>query len=135
MQDLKVEKIIPYNIYFSISECKQLIDESYLVIDRGLPREYYYDDIKASEIVESILLPRVLGEVIYLHEEDSVYYSSIDGKQRILSMIRFINNEFPLTELKKLKELNGKYFRDLDSQLQRKYEKWGIWAILLKKES
>ncbi|OYT58008.1 hypothetical protein B6U71_05165 [Euryarchaeota archaeon ex4484_178] len=46
----------------------------------------------------------------------------IDGQQRLRSFFRFLNNEFKLRGLSVLSELNGKYFKDLDKEKQRKIE-------------
>ena len=39
----------------------------------------------------------------------------VDGRQRITTIIGYLNNEFLLRDLKILHDLNGSRFRDLDT--------------------
>ena len=70
-------------------------------------------------LIESILIGIPIP-VIYLAEEDEGVYSVIDGQQRITSFVRYLKNEFPLSGLKNLHNLNGLYFKELDKSLQRR---------------
>lgn len=49
--------------------------------------------------------------------------------------MRFINNEFPLSGLEMLDGLNGKYFKELDKPLQKKYGNLDISTVVFKKVS
>lgn len=110
-----------------------MVDDSYLTIEQSFQREYFYDDMQASAVVKYVLLGFPLVE-IYL-SDDIDGFSLIDGKQRIVSLMRFINNEFPLSGREVLNELNGKYFNDLDDSLQKRYENSEVPTVVIKKAS
>lgn len=133
MQDLENKRIFSYDMDYSIATFKQMIDDSYLTIEQGFQREYFYDNMQASFVVEFVLLGFPMVN-IYL-SDDIDGFSLIDGKQRILSLMRFINNEFPLSGLEILNELDGKYFNDLDESLQKKYENSEVSTVVIKNAS
>lgn len=133
MQDLENKRIFSEHIYYSLATFKQMVDDSYLTIEQSFQREYFYDNMQASSVVEYVLLGFPLVK-IYL-SDDIDGFSLIDGKQRILSLMRFINNEFPLSGLEILNELNGKYFNDLDDSLQKRYENSEVSTVVIKKAS
>lgn len=88
-----------------------------IVIDVDCQRGDVWDVKRASKLVESVMmgLPLPLFYAFELPE----YSELIDGKQRFLSLIKYVNNEYKLTGLKVLKRLNGKYFKDLEQADQR----------------
>lgn len=94
----------------------------------------------ASRLIESILLD-VPIPVVYLAEEKDGTLSVIDGQQRLTSFISFVNgnfpnsNEFKLTGLKIMTELNKKTFAQLESPLQRKIKNSTIRSMIVKNES
>jgi hypothetical protein len=79
--------------------------------------------------------------VIYLAEEKNNTFSVIDGQQRLTSFLSFVEGKFPngndfkLSGLKVLKELNRKSFQQLDKDLQTKIKTTTIHSIVIKKES
>lgn len=71
--------------------------------------------------------------VIYLAEDEEGKQLTIDGHQRLKSIYRFWSNDFPLKNLTVFKELNGKYFKDLDKKYQRALLNGVIRTILIRK--
>lgn len=118
----------------SIYELFRKFQRGDLVLDPEFQRRYVWDDRKASLLIESILL-EVPIPVIYLAEEQDGKFIVIDGQQRLRSFFRFLNNEFKLRGLSVLSELNGKYFKDLDKEKQRKIEDTTLRVIEIRKES
>lgn len=127
-------KVFTENKNITIWNLRDMVDENDLILNPDYQREYVYDDIKASKLVESILLGLPIPEV-YLCEESDGSYSTIDGQQRITSLVRFSKNEFKLRKLVILSGLNGLMFKDLDKVLQRKFKTSTIQATCLQKES
>ncbi len=98
-------------------------------------RGYVWDKIKASKLIESVLL-HVPLPLIYTAEETDGSEVVIDGQQRLMTFIGFLSNKFPrdqrpfkLVKLKILKELNGKAFGDLDQSLKTAIKRYGVSII------
>jgi len=110
------------------------IQQGELILQPEFQREYVWDDTKASRFIESILM-QIPTPVIYLAEDEEGKQLTIDGHQRLKSIYRFWSNDFPLKNLTVFKELNGKYFRDLDKKYQRALLNGVIRTILIRRES
>ncbi len=72
---------------------------------------------KQSALIESFIL-NVPVPPVYLSEDDFGKYSVIDGKQRITAIRDFLAGNLKLVDLKRFKELEGHFFRDLPPQIQ-----------------
>jgi hypothetical protein len=110
------------------------IQQGELILQPEFQREYVWDDTKASRFIESILM-QIPTPVIYLAEDEEGRLLTIDGHQRLKSIYRFWSNEFPLKNLTVFKELNGKYFKDLEKKYQRTIVNGVIRTILIKRQS
>jgi|YelNatPaOPRAMG01_1025707.scaffolds.fasta_scaffold08326_3 hypothetical protein len=110
------------------------IQQGELILQPEFQREYVWDDVKASRFIESILM-QIPTPVIYLAEDEEGKQLTIDGHQRLKSIYRFWSNEFPLRGLTVFKELNGKYFKELDKKYQRALLNGVIRTIMIRRES
>ena len=72
----------------------------------GFQRRYVWSNTLASRLVESILL-NVPIPPCYLSQNDDYELDVIDGQQRLYSIYRFVDNQFALSGLEVLKDLNG----------------------------
>lgn len=97
-------------------------------------RRYVWTNVLASRLVESILL-NVPIPPCYLSQNENYELDVIDGQQRIFSIYRFHNNQFPLTGLEVLKELNKQRFHQIPSKLQRQFETHTMRCILITNQS
>ncbi|MGN1411436.1 MAG: HNH endonuclease family protein [Oscillospiraceae bacterium] len=134
--EIKTDKVFTDKREFTISALSDMLRDGDIKTDTDYQREYVYDNKKASLLVESILMGIPIP-VLYLSEEEDSSYEVIDGQQRILSFVRYYNNEFAL-KLEKgstFEELDGKKFKELDKALQRKYKQSSLSAIVILKES
>src|SRR5215469_11586977 len=77
-----------------------------------IQRQYVWDNVRASRLIESLLL-NIPIPVVYFSETEQVNYLVIDGHQRIRSIARYVRDQFALTGLKVLREFTGKYFSEL----------------------
>jgi len=71
---------------------------------------------KQSALIESFLL-NVPVPPIYLSEEKDGTYTAIDGKQRLRAIADFMNGNFALTKLERLKSAEGFKFAALPSEI------------------
>ena len=59
----------------------------------------------------------------------------IDGKQRLLTALNFVNGNLRLSKLKEIDSLNGFTFRDLPLSRQRKFKRISVRAIAVNPKS
>lgn len=97
-------------------------------------RQYVWSDKLASKLIESVLL-NVPIPPCYLSENEDNELDVIDGQQRIYSLYRFLNNEFKLSGLEALTELNGQRFFELTSKEQRKIKTHTLRCVVITNES
>ena len=111
-----------------------------LILQPDFQRQYVWDSIKASKLIESALLSIPLP-IIYLSEEKDGKEYVIDGQQRLTSFFSFIDGVFPdgktfkLNGLNVFAELNGSKFSELSSELQDKVRYYQIRTITFQKDS
>jgi uncharacterized protein with ParB-like and HNH nuclease domain len=118
----------------SIYELFRRYQRGDLILDPKFQRRYVWDDIKASKLIESILIDIPIP-IIYLAQEHNGKFTLIDGQQRLKSFFRFLENEFKLKKLVVLPNLDGKFFKDLDKDLQTKIEDSTLRTIELRKDN
>ncbi|MBU2708457.1 DUF262 domain-containing protein [Zooshikella marina] len=90
-------------------------------------RPFYQRDYKFTKKDESFLIESLLMGIpiptIYLASDTSKFphiSNVIDGQHRLRAIHRFINNEYLLSGLEKMPDLNGLYFEDLPVELKNK---------------
>jgi hypothetical protein len=95
-----------------------------IVLNPDYQREYKFSKQKESSIIESLLL-NIPIPVIYLSkdtEQEKVLLNVIDGAHRLNAMYRFKNNKFSLSQLTKLKNLEGRTFDQLPPNVRNRLE-------------
>jgi len=101
----------------AVSSLIMRYDEGDLVVEVDCQRGDVWDTKRSSKLIESVCLGLPLPIFYTFEREDQS--ELIDGKQRFLSILKFVNNEYKLRNLKALKHLNGKYFKDLTRSEQK----------------
>jgi hypothetical protein len=140
IDNLEQRKIIWQAKDFSIREFQSMYQDGEIDLQPEYQRKFVATPAISSKLIESVLMD-VPIPVIYLAEEKDGSYSVIDGQQRLTSFISFLNGKFPdgndfkLTSLKVLKELNKSSFSALDKELQNKLKTTTLHTIIIKKES
>lgn len=102
----------------SVRDLVAMIDDEDIDLDPDYQRNYLWDNKKASLLIESILL-NIPIPVIYVAENDESQWNVIDGLQRLTSLERYFKNEFKLTRLDVLNELNGLTYHNLPPKAKR----------------
>ncbi|MCK1209207.1 DUF262 domain-containing protein [Streptococcus uberis] len=80
--------------------------------------------------MESVLMGLPIP-VFYFNEDPNGELLVVDGRQRLTSFIKFLNDEFPLTGLKILHKYNNFTFSQLDNLLQSRIEDYQIQAYVI----
>lgn len=102
----------------SVRDLVTMIHDGDIDLDPDYQRNYLWDNKKASLLIESILL-NIPIPVVYVAENDESQWNVIDGLQRLNSLYRFFNNEFKLSKLEVLNELNGLTYHNLPPKAKR----------------
>jgi len=100
----------------------------------GFQRRYVWGNPLASRLIESILL-NVPIPPCYLSQNAEYELDVIDGQQRLMSIWRFMENEFALVGLEVYQELNGCRFHKLPANLQRKLKTHTLRLVAVTNES
>lgn len=104
-------------------------------------RDYKWDNKIASRFIESILLGFPIPYLYIASVEDiddqdqDGRIEIIDGSQRIRALCYFVNNEFQLTDLKQLQELDGFKFKDFLTGRKRKFLRESLRFMELKSDA
>jgi hypothetical protein len=106
----------------SVKEFRDLDENGKLRLDY-YQREYVYNSKKfekASKVIETVLFGKVLPAIIFRENDDNGSLEIIDGQQRVTSLLKFINNEYPLNfkESDDGSMLNGLMFKDFNPELK-----------------
>ena len=113
------------------------IDRKIIKLNPEYQRNHRWSDDVSSRLIESLVL-NIPIPLIYISQdvdvdeeiEDNVSrYSVIDGQQRLTAIYKFFKNDFNLTELPVLKELNGANYNDLPPFLIRRLEERTIRCL------
>ena len=103
---------------FSILHLRRLcVDRKEIIISPDIQRNDVWKGRQESELIESILMGIPIP-IMYLFEARDGKKQVVDGRQRINTILRFLNGEFKLKDIRILHELNGKLFTDLVLMLQ-----------------
>jgi len=111
-----------------------------LVVQPDFQRQYVWDLVKASKLIESALLGIPIP-IVYLSEEPDNKEYVIDGQQRLTSFFSFIDGQFPsgvdfhLKGLTVFAELNGRKYCELPENLQDQIRFFSLRTITFKRES
>ncbi len=118
----------------SVIDIIRMIRDGDLILDPDYQRNYVWDNKKASLLMESILL-NVPIPVIYVSEDEESRWSVVDGLQRLYSLYRFFSNEFRLTRLEVLTELEGLTYLKLNPKASRILNNGILRIIVILQES
>ncbi|MBN1379554.1 MAG: DUF262 domain-containing protein [Gammaproteobacteria bacterium] len=97
-------------------------------------RRYVWTDKLASRLIESILL-NVPIPPCYLSQNEDYELDIIDGQQRLFSIYRYMDNQFALSNLEVLTELNGSRYHETSTKIQRKLKTHTLRCVLITNES
>ncbi len=97
-------------------------------------RRYVWSEPQASRLIESLIIQCPIP-VVYLNQEADEKLAVIDGNQRLTSIKRYLNNEFPLKGLTAYPELEGSRFHELDPRIQRHIINRTLRCIVILKDT
>ena len=124
--DIKVERE-----QYSIFELKRKYDRGLIVLNPDFQRNDVWKNRQKSELVESVLMGIPLP-MFYFAENREGQLVVVDGRQRLTSFFKFMDNELTLTPLRILRDISGKKFSDLDTRMQASLEDFQLMLQIIK---
>jgi uncharacterized protein with ParB-like and HNH nuclease domain len=106
------------------------------ILNPEFQRKYKWDKdgwARASKFIESCLM-RIPLPSCYFAEDENRNHLVIDGVQRLTTITKFFNDEFPLEGMTTFKDLEGKKFSEI-GEYQAELESTTIRCIVLRKEN
>jgi hypothetical protein len=125
------------NIEYDLETLVKKIGNEVIQLNPDYQRNHRWSDDVSSRLIESLIL-NIPIPLVYISqdidvdaddEEGVARYSVIDGQQRLTAIFNFFKNEYPLSGLDVLRELNGSYYRDLPPFLIRRLEERTIKCL------
>ena len=124
--EVRVEKA-----QFSILHLRRLcVERKEIIISPDFQRNDVWKGRQTSELIESILMGIPIP-IMYLFETREGKKQVVDGRQRIDTILRFLDNGFRLKDLKILHSLNGSLFKELDPKLQGIFEDYQLFFYII----
>lgn len=125
------------NIEYDLETLVKKIKSGVIKLDPEYQRRHRWTDEVSSGLIESLIL-NIPIPLIYISQDvdvddevssEAARYSVIDGQQRLTAVKNFLQNEFALTGLNVLDDLNGSFYRDLPPFLIRRLEERTIRCL------
>ena len=115
----------------SVFEVVRRINDSKYILNPDFQRDFIWDEIKQSRLIESALM-RIPLPVFYLAETDDGRVIVVDGLQRLMTFNRYLENKLSLRGLTgPAASLNGSKFEDLIPKYQTRIEDTSLVLYLI----
>lgn len=124
-------------IEYDLETLVKKIERGVIKLNPDYQRRHRWPTDVSAKLIESLIL-NIPVPLIYISQdvdvdeevnEDISRYSVIDGQQRLTAIYKFFKNEFPLTGLDVLDDLNDSYYKDLPPFLIRRLEERTIRCL------
>ena len=106
----------------------------YMQVRPFYQRRERWNRTRQSQLIESFIM-NIPVPPLFLYEKDFNKYEVMDGQQRITALQSFYSGEFKLTGLSIWKELNGRSYSELPSQVRSGLDRRSISYIVVLRES
>ena len=108
----------------TISEIRDMWQRKELIINKNYQRSSaVWPDSAQTYLIDTILnqyvVPKVYFYQVFDKTRKKVIREIVDGQQRLTTILNYLSNEFALTS--RSDSFSGKFFRDLDEDLQQQY--------------
>ncbi len=119
---------------YSVQYLYDLMKKGKIILEVPFQRKQIWKSDKASSLIESIIM-NVPIPPLYFAEEDSGNWLVLDGLQRLSSIRNFYDNEFHLSKLEVLSELNKRKYKDLPPKSKSLLDDGMLRVNVIKKDS
>ena len=116
--EAKQRDLVTQFVDYNLITLSDLIKDKTIDLKPEYQRRYRWNDIRQSKLIESFLM-NVPVPPIFLNEDEIGMYSVIDGKQRLISIHKFLTDKLKLKGLEVFAKLNGKFYSNLEQKVQK----------------
>lgn len=109
-----MRQIVTQKVDLPISRIRQMILDQEINLAPGFQRRLRWTKAQKSRLIESIMM-NVPIPPVFLGEQSPGQYVVLDGRQRLTAIFEYLGNDFSLSGLTVLDDLNRKRFRNLQS--------------------
>ena len=108
------------------------IKKGNIEISPGFQRRAVWEEKKKSAFIESLILGIPVPQIVIAQRKGARgKYLVLDGKQRLLSIIGFYNNEYGVRDSELIKEIKGETYENLDEEYKDALDNATIRAVRL----
>ena len=122
----------PYDLV--VNSLIEQIKAGEVILKPSFQRGYVWSNGMASKLIESIIL-NVPIPPCFLAQNEEFELDVVDGQQRLETIRRYIGNEFKLSGLGVLSNLNGLRFHKLPTRTQRQIKTHTVRCITISNKS
>lgn len=116
---------------YSAFEIKRMVEDTEeLVLAPEFQRRNVWETDQKHELIESLLMGIPIP-VIYVFENELGVKQMVDGRQRVSTIIDFMNNKFALNNLGLLHQFNSARFADLPPLYRSKLERYQLLVYVI----
>lgn len=136
----KPRRIIAQPYDYSVQDIVEKIKSNDIDLKPDYQRNYVWlandkKEHKCSRLIESLLLNIPIPVIYFAEQAETLKYEVIDGQQRLYTLQRFLEDEFPLDGLEIRDDVNGKKYSELEQRDRDEIRKRSIRAIVILNES
>lgn len=114
----------------TVFEVCRRIEQNVYVLDPEFQREFIWDPIKQSRLIESAMM-RIPLPVFYLAETTDGKIVVVDGLQRLSTFRRFLSDDLRLKGLEYASDMNGMCFSELPMIIKNRVEDTNLTLYLI----
>lgn len=129
------------NMEWTARKLKNNYESGIITFDNAVQRGYEWKTDRQSEFILSVILDKPIPP-IYVTRNNGEEYSAIDGKQRSLTLIKFMNDEFELSGISTIEvetddgdvvdmDLNGFCYSELDEVFQNAIQDAALSFVII----
>jgi len=127
-------RIITEQARYPLNTIVNMVNSEDYILNPEFQRRHRWNEFRKSKLIESFIM-NVPIPPIFLYEREYSVYEVMDGLQRLTAISQFYENKFSLTGLDEWKELNGKNYSQLPSQIRKGIDRRYISSIILLQET
>lgn len=110
-------ELVTQTLDYNLKTLSDMVSSEQIDVKPQYQRRLRWDEGRQSKLIESFLM-NVPIPPIFLAETAWGKFAVIDGQQRLRAIHGFFNNEFKLSGIEMFSDIEGKYFKDLPSELR-----------------